>query len=368
MYSRRVELGVGASRFAVWGALAGLLWACGDPPSSGADEGTSATTSPGSTSSTPTTEAPEQSTGPVGSTGPAGSTGADSTGGSTSAAETMPPIYFDLGIIPESPISKGPCGKVDFLFVIDNSGSMSEEQANLVTSFPGFISAIQGSLDTVEEYNVGVITTDAYSQNTAVPGCVVLGGLVTRTGGTSSSNMVCGPYDAGANYMTQEDDLATSFACAAQVGISGNGIERPMQAMLDAIDPVGPLAQPGACNEGFMREDALLVLVIITDEYDGMGDPEAGPSPGTPMDWYDEVVLAKAGIPENVVVVSLVNSAGGPCPPASLVFDGVNIVDFTNMFGTNGLVGGVCELDYSPVFSQAVDVIDVACDNFVPPN
>src|SRR5204862_5903779 len=31
------------------------------------------------------------------------------------------------------------CKKIDFLFVIDNSDSMDDEQANLARSFPGFI-------------------------------------------------------------------------------------------------------------------------------------------------------------------------------------------------------------------------------------
>ena len=34
------------------------------------------------------------------------------------------------------------CQKVDFLFVIDNSGSMEDEQNNLINSFPGFINTI----------------------------------------------------------------------------------------------------------------------------------------------------------------------------------------------------------------------------------
>jgi hypothetical protein len=352
----------------VLGALASWSIGCGVDPASDPGEGSSSGTppvsttgeEPGSGSGAPMTTAP-------GTTAP-GTTAADSTGSTSEAdVDSGPSVYFDLGAIPEAPMSEGPCGKVDFLFVIDNSGSMFDKQVSLVNSFPGFIAAIQGTLEQVEEFNIGVITTDAYSHNTAVPGCAVLGGLVTRTGGSNSSNMVCGPYDAGTNYMTQEDDLATSFACAAQVGISGNGIELPMQAMLEAIDPAGPLAQPGACNVDFIREDALLVIVIITDEYDGPGDPEFGPSPGTPMDWYDAVVAAKSGLPENVVVVSLVNYAGGPCPPQSNFYDGVNIVTFTELFGDNGLVGGVCEPDYSPTFAEAVSVIDVACDNFVPP-
>jgi hypothetical protein len=349
------------------GTLAGGAAACGTEPGGDDTTGSSSSASTGPAATTTGEVEPGTSSGMVMTTAMTGTTTIDPTTGADSGS-SGPPVYFDLGIIPETPISKGPCGKVDFLFVIDNSGSMSEEQASLVASFPGFISAIQSSLESVEEYNVGVITTDAYFGNTAVPGCAVLGGLVVSTSGFDSSNAVCGPYDAGDNFMTQDDDLDTAFACAAQVGTNGDGYEVPMEALGLAIDPNGALAQPGACNEGFIREDALLVLVIITDENDGPSDPEGQPSPGTAMDWYDTVVAAKDGIPENVVVVSLVNSVGGPCPPASLVFDGVHIVEFTMMFGKNGLVGGVCEPDYSPFLADAVSVIDLACDNFVPPN
>jgi hypothetical protein len=355
-----------AHRIAILSAWAGLACACGSDPVGDGD----GTTSAGSTGPAPVTTTSDVEPESSASTSPSPSTGlgVDSTSGGSTVTDTGPPFTFDLGIIPESPIVEGPCGKVDFLFIIDNSGSMADKQASLVASFPGFITAIQSTLETVEEYNVGVITTDAYFANTAVPGCAVLGGLVTATGGFDSSNMVCGPYDAGDNFMTQEDDLETAFACAAQVGTQGDGLELPMQALIDATDPEGPLADPGACNEGFLREDALLVLVIITDENDGPTDTEGMPSPGTAMDWYDAVVEHKQGIPENVVVVSLVNAAGGPCPPLDLVYDGVHIVEFTELFEENGLVGGVCEPDYSPFLAQAVEVIDVACENFMPPN
>jgi hypothetical protein len=32
----------------------------------------------------------------------------------------------------------------------------------------------------------------------------------------------------------------------------------------------------------------------------------------------------------------------------------------------NGVVGSVCAPDYAPIFLEAVAVIDVACDTFVP--
>jgi hypothetical protein len=34
------------------------------------------------------------------------------------------------------------CSKMDFVFVVDNSGSMAEEQGNLAANFPEFISVI----------------------------------------------------------------------------------------------------------------------------------------------------------------------------------------------------------------------------------
>ena len=273
---------------------------------------------------------------------------------------------FDVGTMPDIfTDQESGCSKVDFLFVIDNSGSMADEQANLIANFPAFINGIQGVLSDVDEYQVGVVTTDAYSPNTGSPGCNVLGGLVTATGGGSSSNSVCVPYASGANYMSELDDLTTKFSCAAQVGTSGSGFELPLDALIAVVEKVN--GGPGQCNEGFLRDDALLVTVIITDEWDGPNDPEGTSSGGDPQTWYDAVVAAKLGIPENVVVVSLINYAGGPCPPASNFYDGQHIVTFTNLFGINGFLGGVCEADYGPIFTQATDVIKNACDNFIPP-
>jgi hypothetical protein len=307
--------------------------------------------------------------------GTEGDTAADTAGSGTPGTAGMSgtgddddggPPKFDLGLQPDAgpPIQEG-CTKVDFLFVIDNSGSMANEQDNLTNSFPGFIAGIQSSLEQVDEYQVGVVTTDAYGPNTAVAGCNVLGGLVTRTGGSDSSNSVCGPYAAGNNYMTELDDLDSTFACAADVGTAGSGIERPMDAMTAVVNKVH--GGPGACNEGFLRDDALLVLVIITDEYDGAGDVEGAGSSGDPMSWYDTVVASKLGIPENAVALGLINYAGGPCPPASSVYDGVNIASFVSLFGENGFLGGVCEPDYGPVFTEAVAIIEQACNNFQPP-
>jgi hypothetical protein len=342
---------------------AGVLVACGGPEaretSGGPGIGSISVSAGDTTAGTEGNETEAPPTTGVATEGMTGMSADDNDSGSGG-------VKFDLGVQPDAgpPVEEG-CTKVDFLFVIDNSGSMADEQDNLTNSFPGFISGIQSSLEQVDEYQVGVVTTDAYGPNTAVPGCNVLGGLVTRTGGSDSSSSVCGPYAAGNNYMTEADDLNVTFACAADTGTAGNGIERPMDAMTNVLNKVH--GGPGQCNEGFLRDDALLVLVIITDEYDGAGDIEGSHSAGDPMSWYDTVVASKLGIPENAVALGLLNYAGGACPPTNVVFDGVNIASFVDLFGVNGFLGGICEPDYGPVFAQAVGIIEDACNNFQPP-
>jgi len=299
-----------------------------------------------------------------------GSTGTSSTTEPADGTSTTLSPIFDLGPQPDSPLVEG-CEAVDFLFVIDDSSSMFEHQQNLVANFPTFIAGIQSTLQNVDSYQVGVIATDPYPYN---PGaCILLGALVTSTedGGPESSDAVCGPYTDGFAYMTENDDLEQTFACAAQVGTMGNGFERPMEAMVTAVGK--ELGDPGECNEGFLRDDALLVVVVITDEYDGEGDPEAmngGEEPptsvGTPETWYDAVVAAKQGIPENAAALAITNYEGGPCPPLDLGHDGVNIVEWVGLFGERGFLGGICEPDYGPIFTDAIGVIENACANFVP--
>jgi hypothetical protein len=301
-----------------------------------------------------------------GTSGSAGDAGEDSGGFDDESGGDPGGSLFDVGTPPPNTGGDAPqptkgCSKIDFAFIVDNSLSMEDDQENLVANFPALIEGIESTLTEVDDYHVGVIATDAYGFNS--PACRVMGGLVTQTGGDASSNQVCGPYAEGHNYMTEQDDLTQTFACAARLGVSGFGVEAPMDALGALVR--GDAAGPGQCNEGFIRDDALLVAVVITDEWDGPGDPELLTSQGTPQEWYDRVVAAK-NVPENAAVVTLVNYQGGPCPPSEPVYDGQRLVEFTNFFGPTGFVGGICD-EFGPTFEQAVDLIDEACSNFQPP-
>ena len=277
--------------------------------------------------------------------------------------DTAGPI-FDVGL-PDGGAPAEGCRNVDFLFVIDNSGSMSAQQMRLLDSFPGFIEAIQSSLVDVDSYHVGVMTSDAYYANEA--GCNQLGALVTQT-----EFGPCGPFAEGRRFITEQDDLATAFQCIGQVGVSGSGFELPVSALVAGVQP--PLMAPGGCNEGFIRDDAILVIVIVTDDppYPGTPDDADPPLPDIGV-WHDPVLAAKLDNPEAVVVIGFIPwddlTCVCPwcCPGLGCMAASPNLIDFVESFGSQGVLASVCEPDYSPIFASTIDTINTTCAGFDPP-
>lgn len=334
-----------------------------DSATAGGSLGAVTTASPGDpadvSSSSTTGEAPEPaSTGPEGaSTGSSGDPEEpeEAPAGGEEPDDSGP--KFDLGDSPApgEPQADKPCVKIDLLFVVDNSSSMKQEQVNLVASFPTFVSEIQQELADAESLHLGVVTTDDYEHNE--PGCAdTLGALVTQTtGAKGASDAECGPFVSGHRFMTEADDLPTRFTCAAQVGIDGSGDEMPIDAALAALGP--ELAGPGGCNEQFVREDALLVLVLITDE-------EEEGSAGDPPQWFEAIAGLKGGVESNVVVLSLIGPKDPACEDAAEV--GERLIAFTELF-TYGSVGQICAENYQMFFHEAIAGIAEACDGFVPP-
>ncbi|MEE9383750.1 MAG: hypothetical protein V3V08_10080 [Nannocystaceae bacterium] len=252
------------------------------------------------------------------------------------------------------------CNHIDFLFAIDNSDSMLDEQRNLAASAPGFIASIHSILE-LESVHLGVTTSEAYPH--AAQGCQQLGGLVDQT-----VIGECGPYEDGYRFMTLADDLDDAFGCAAKLGNTGASDERPLESMVKALG--SDLHADGACNEDFIRDDALLVVVLITDEEDDDEDGEGlWGSDGEPDDWFDAVIDAK-GKMENVVALSLIGtSPPNNCPTwdgSSGAEVGTRIREFTEMFGAHGVIGDVCAEDYGGFFSDVMELIEQACDDFDP--
>ena len=287
------------------------------------------------------------------------------------------------------------CDKVDFLFVIDNSGSMEDEQQALIASFPGFMSTIQDTLQ-AQDYHVMVVDTDGDgggggSTLTCINGtctcspspacCDLVCSMSDECNGFPCDDLPGGECDGtiGAGKIYREDgtlclsedgprfmddqaaDLGAQFACAAQVGTFGSGNEIPMQSMLEAVSE--PMKQPGSCNEGFLRDDAIAVVTFITDEED------VEKSPGDPAQWHQGLVDAKGGNEDAIVVLGLFgdhDQPGGTCTNGDEAEPAPRLRQFVESFADRGFSGSVCAGDYSPFFAEAVGIIDVTCDEFEP--
>jgi hypothetical protein len=334
---------------------------CGEPEGAEAGPGTTGLdSSPNvTTGSESTTALGDASTTLDTADGDTAAPGVDS-GSTTSGPPEDPPIVFDLGIQPDAPVLDPlGCGGIDFLFVVDNSGSMTVQQAQLLNSFNGFIGAIQNSIEQTSSYHVGVITSDNYIGNAT--GCQTIGDLVTQTAGSQSSNSVCEPFAEGGRFATEQDNLPVKFPCMAQVGTTGSPIEQPVTATIAALDPAK--AEPGGCNEGFLREDAILVVVIVTDDPVIPFDvDDAHPNTDT-SGWHDAVLAAKAGDPEAVVVIGFVPWTNISCTGS----ESPNLIGFVESFGEQGVLASVCEPDYGPIFAEAISTIETTCAEFDPP-
>jgi hypothetical protein len=282
----------------------------------------------------------------------------------------------------DAPTPEPGCGQVDFLFVIDNSVSMDSKQAQLVGAFPGFMQAIESTLEADSDVHIMVVDTDAwgrcntanpwqghspnhdtcnnYIKNTVFDECDrVLGAGVLHPAGKKATNAVCEPF-GGNRYIVQgEPDLSDTFACMATVGTAGNAAERPMDAMVAALQP--GINAPGGCNTGFLRDDALLVITFISD------DPNYEDE-GGPHDWYQAVVDAKHGDPTAVVVLGLTPDWAG-CQSGKGPPKGAHWSEFIALWDERGLHGNVCAdaEQYVAFFEAAVSTIDQACEEYTPP-
>jgi hypothetical protein len=237
---------------------------------------------------------------------------------------------------------------------------MYEEQQTLIANFDAFTADMQAALANVDSYHIGVVTSDNYIEegflddstdvvNASFPECRVLGGLVVEAQQGS-----CKPFAAGDNWITEADVLAAKFGCIANVGEDGDSDERMGTALVNALT-LG--SQPGGCNGDFVRDDALLIVVLLTDENDS--------SDTSPQDWYDSLVAIK-GAETNVVMLSLTWDQGeNNCDSQLSESTGYTIVEFTEMF-TNHATGNICDSDYSGFFANAIPTIESACDMFEP--
>ncbi|MGE0616530.1 MAG: vWA domain-containing protein [Bacteriovoracia bacterium] len=155
--------------------------------------------------------------------------------------------------------------KIDILFVVDNSGSMADEQAQLQATFADFIS---GFLMKDLDFHVGIVTTDVTPTSQA--------GYWSATSGAFQGYQDPGPGKllsrSNSRYLTPTTpNLVSRFAADVAVGTSGSSYEQGLQSIYETLAP--ERLGSGGANAGFIRDDAMLSLVVISDEDECIGAP-----------------------------------------------------------------------------------------------
>ncbi len=175
--------------------------------------------------------------------------------------------------------------ELDILFVIDNSDSMKEEQTSLADNFPRFIEVLEGIEGGLPDIRIGVVSTDMGlgRDDTGDTTCVGTDGdegqlqrtltvdpeapAVCRDGSITLeepflANSPESPNNPDDRVLNYTGDLSDAFSCIARLGTTGCRFEQPLEAMRQALDP--ELDR----NPGFLRDNAFLAVVIISDEDD----------------------------------------------------------------------------------------------------
>lgn len=195
---------------------------------------------------------------------------------------------------------------VDILFVIDNSGSMGEEQKNLARNFPYLIEKIRNLTDKKGELvnadvNIMVTTTDFghplctpyykgdYQPAKGAPINTACTDRLERFTGVGANAPVIpeactegctpgaaavpdGPFihfnPSSSNVIDPDgmgDPVADALSCIGPQGIDGCGMESDLETMLQALDPSKPWNMG---SSPFLRTGAVLAIIIVTDEED----------------------------------------------------------------------------------------------------
>jgi hypothetical protein len=191
--------------------------------------------------------------GPVGGAGGSGGAGAAGSGGSTLLNSN----------------------KVDILLMVDNSSSMTEMQQKLYAQLPNFVLSINSNLPASASLHIGVVSSDMGAPGDQVSsiGCTSAGDagqLQSMPRGTCTASSLA----AGASYISNADmmpnytdaNLGDVLQCIALLGDRGCGFEHQLASIDRALGADG--SPPPASNVGFLRPDAYLAIVMLTNEDD----------------------------------------------------------------------------------------------------
>jgi hypothetical protein len=177
--------------------------------------------------------------------------------------------------------------EVDILFMVDNSRSMLAMQTELQAKFHSFLDVFAKlTLKPVPKYadlHIAVVTSDYGAGSTPGPKDFNGHGCDASPGGQRGIMESCPGCSGNARFISYKfgpkadvcnltagctaDNLNATFASLASVGADGCGFEHQLESVYAALDPATKQ------NAGFLRPEAYLAVVFVTNEDDGSAPP-----------------------------------------------------------------------------------------------
>lgn len=301
--------------------------------------------------------------------------------------------------------------KTDILFVIDDSGSMSQEQERLRVALSNFINTLSAS-PIADDFQIGVTNTSlrtylggtAYTAgpSSSVPypaGALIsvdptsLDLAITATWGeyfwtaspASPGPGFYGPRSLDYQFLRASDTatLVNDFQNDVLVGTFGSGREQPFEVMRLALSTQ---LDPGGENVGFLRSGARLAVIFLTDEDDCSGPTstyvtedahcyaEALKDPSvsklTPVSEYVDFLKGQIGGEPREVVVGAVagfTCSGGPCrittPLCGVAGSGAlsaptRVLELLSAFPpARKMLASICDTSFASALDQFADAV-----------
>ncbi len=209
--------------------------------------------------------------------------------------------------------------KVDILFVIDNSCSMFEEQTSLSSNFAAFVRFAENQ---AIDYQLAVTTTDVDGGEN---------GRFVPVAGLPSNRIV--------TPQTQPTPEAV-FVQNTVLGTNGSASEKGLEAAYQALTAPNIVQH----NAGFLRQDAVLSIIVVSDEEDS--------SPQT-VDFYANFFLSIKGFRNTNLFSfsSIVGDAPSGCNGSGgNAGVGGRYIEVTNR--TGGVFQSICVSDWARALEE----------------
>jgi len=152
--------------------------------------------------------------------------------------------------------------KINILFVIDNSLSMKAEQESIANQFDSFLTSLDG-----QDYNIAIITTDVNENGSFKPF-------------PNGQKWLTGAQDTSKAYLQKNIEYFQQNMVA--IGIRGSWNERGLVTTKMALEKED--------QKNFFRPNALLMVIIVSDEDESPPVPDKWPpNPDTPLRNYMKI-------------------------------------------------------------------------------